>query len=409
MAVFVRASSSLLNDDLTPAAFWITHPSNRLEHNNVAGGTHFGFWYRMLHHPEGPSHNKNICPRNAEMGIFNNNTGHSLGWYGLWVFEFYHPKVGGCCKCEEPAAAIFDNTKAWNNFRGLEYAECAGCQFHNTISANNFMANIEMLVIYHDAPVFNKEVGNRAHNSVLVSYLNHEDHAPANRLGFVLPFGHGLIIDGVCFDRYDGIKNDDITSTAIGMVEITCVCSEFCGSHKYRFSDVTWGRTTTQKAYTKWHSMWDLEDYDGTLTGVAPRNGKYANVIAMSSLYNPSQCTVSPEWSVHEKDIEQDGAVCEPGPMFAGFAFNQITPESFHFKSITVTNHYKRPLEVLYHGKNSNKMVRGWNVLMELPDPDDFDDVNEYTIEFEMGDAIVNFTYNAKLLHLPVSIPGKKR
>ena len=53
LVVFVRSSSSLLNDDLTPAAFWITHPNNIVINNHVAGGTHFGFWYRMLKHPEG--------------------------------------------------------------------------------------------------------------------------------------------------------------------------------------------------------------------------------------------------------------------------------------------------------------------------------------------------------------------
>ena len=61
LAVFVKASTSLLNEDATPglichkgfllqfyvcfyfkAAYWATNPNNTLQHNAVAGGTHFG-------------------------------------------------------------------------------------------------------------------------------------------------------------------------------------------------------------------------------------------------------------------------------------------------------------------------------------------------------------------------------
>ena len=45
LAIFVRTSSSLLNEDATPAAFWVTNPNNTYQHNAVAGSTHFGYWY----------------------------------------------------------------------------------------------------------------------------------------------------------------------------------------------------------------------------------------------------------------------------------------------------------------------------------------------------------------------------
>ncbi|GCC46920.1 hypothetical protein chiPu_0031405, partial [Chiloscyllium punctatum] len=67
LAVMVRQSTSLLNDDLTPAAFWVTNPSNTIRHNAAAGGTHFGFWYRLLEHPDGPSYTPDVCPRNLPL------------------------------------------------------------------------------------------------------------------------------------------------------------------------------------------------------------------------------------------------------------------------------------------------------------------------------------------------------
>jgi hypothetical protein len=36
LAVFVKSSTSLLNDDITPAAFWITNPNNTVRHNGTA-------------------------------------------------------------------------------------------------------------------------------------------------------------------------------------------------------------------------------------------------------------------------------------------------------------------------------------------------------------------------------------
>ena len=114
----MKSSRSLLNDDITPAGMWITHPDNIIINNHVAGGTHFGFWYRMLDHPEGPSHTELICPRFGLMGRFSNNVAHSVGWYGLWIFEKYFPKEGGFCDSKKNTAAVFDNFVAWNNLRG---------------------------------------------------------------------------------------------------------------------------------------------------------------------------------------------------------------------------------------------------------------------------------------------------
>lgn len=81
LAVFVKQSTSLLNDDVTPAAYWVTNPNNILRHNAAAGGTHFGFWYRMHEHPDGPSFDPNICQKRVPLGQFYNNTVHSQGWY----------------------------------------------------------------------------------------------------------------------------------------------------------------------------------------------------------------------------------------------------------------------------------------------------------------------------------------
>ena len=63
LGIFVKPSSSTLNVDITPGIYWITNANNTVSHNAAAGGTHFGYWYQMFDHPDGPSFTTSICPR----------------------------------------------------------------------------------------------------------------------------------------------------------------------------------------------------------------------------------------------------------------------------------------------------------------------------------------------------------
>lgn len=49
----------------------------------------------MLENPSGPSTTTSICPRIAQMGVFENNTVHSQGWFALWIHEIYYPTKDG--------------------------------------------------------------------------------------------------------------------------------------------------------------------------------------------------------------------------------------------------------------------------------------------------------------------------
>ena len=43
---------------------------NHLYENAAAGGTHFGFWYRIQRHPDGPSETNDYCSNNVPLGTF---------------------------------------------------------------------------------------------------------------------------------------------------------------------------------------------------------------------------------------------------------------------------------------------------------------------------------------------------
>ncbi|CAM4768886.1 unnamed protein product [Rotaria magnacalcarata] len=124
LAIYVRTNSSLLNEDVTPAAFWVNNAYNVVINNAVAGGTHFGYWYRMLQTPDGPSFATypNYCPYRPPFGRFFNNTlvdVHGVGRFGVWIFPEYSPAVVGSCwndasyqAIQIRNAIIFDNDDA---------------------------------------------------------------------------------------------------------------------------------------------------------------------------------------------------------------------------------------------------------------------------------------------------------
>lgn len=102
-----------------------------MRHNAVAGGTHFGFWYRMHKHPDGPSFDPAYCPRHVPLGEFSNNTVHSQGWFGLWLFQVYTPMESGLCSARTPTAARFYSLTTWNCEKGAEWVVGGAVQFHD--------------------------------------------------------------------------------------------------------------------------------------------------------------------------------------------------------------------------------------------------------------------------------------
>ena len=48
----------------------------------------------MLDHPTGPSFDENICNAMHPFGKFENNTAHTMGWFGVWIFPDYFPTSG---------------------------------------------------------------------------------------------------------------------------------------------------------------------------------------------------------------------------------------------------------------------------------------------------------------------------
>ncbi|XP_040908783.1 LOW QUALITY PROTEIN: PKHD1 like 1, tandem duplicate 1 [Toxotes jaculatrix] len=373
LAVFVKQSTSLLNDDVTPAAYWVTNPNNIIRHNAAAGGTHFGFWYRMHDNPDGPSFDPNICQKRVPLGEFYNNTVHSQGWFGLWIFADFFPMKNGGCRSRTPEPAVFRSLTTWNCEKGAEWVNVGAVQFNGFVMVNNEKAGIEAKRIMQWAVSdFGEDGGATVSNSTIVGHVD-ELALGSNyctHRGVITPFDDGMSVLNTKFLNFDRSS-----CTAIGVTSIDGTCVDRCGGWAVRFSGIQY-INSPNKAGFRWEHEVQLVDTDGSLTGNI--NHK---VVPMSALLDPAHCSQSAEWSVGFP-----GAVCDHTVNFHRLAFNNPSPTSLQAKDVILTNSHGTSVVPYLKKRMTHKF--GWMAL--LPSG------QTYNWYFNDVDHITNITYSAK-------------
>ena len=145
LAVNTRQSTSLLDRDLTPAAFGIFHANNKIRHNTAAGAKYFGFWFQS------PTETDSFCSDNVPLGEFRNNTAHSIDWYGIWIFskDGWYPSDGtqdqGYCNWNNETKATFEDVTTWRCKRGAEIVYANDVEWNNFISLDNEDAGLRFI------------------------------------------------------------------------------------------------------------------------------------------------------------------------------------------------------------------------------------------------------------------------
>ncbi|XP_063307204.1 fibrocystin-L-like [Pelobates fuscus] len=372
LAVFVRQSTSLLNDDVTPAGYWVTNPNNTIRHNAAAGGTHFGFWYRMHDNPDGPSYDSNICQQRVPLGEFYNNTVHSQGWFGIWIFEKYYPMLGGSCSDSTPKPAIFKSLTTWNCQKGAEWVDGGALQFHNFSMINNEDAGIETKrVLSENVGGWGESYGAVIKNTVIVGHVDELGLGSSfcTAKGIVLPFDEGLTVSSVKFMNFDRPN-----CAAIGVTSITGLCSDRCGGWSAKFGGIQYFNSPN-KAGFRWEHEVVLIDTDSTLAGATG-----CKVVPKSKLLDPSQCSQRDEWSVGFP-----GYVCNSTVSFHRLAFNNPSPPSLVAKNAIISNSYGVSI-VPYLAKRLTHKP-GWMAL--LPN------ANSFNWYFSDADFITNISYTS--------------
>ncbi|XP_078071648.1 PKHD1 like 1, tandem duplicate 1 [Mustelus asterias] len=371
LAVMVRQSTSLLNDDLTPAAFWVTNPANTVRHNAAAGGTHFGFWYRLLQHPGGPSYTTSVCPRNVPLGQFLNNTVHSQGWFGLWIFEAYHPRKDGRCYSWSPEPARFDSLTTWNCEKGAEWVDGGALQFHNFVMVNNEKAGIETKAILRSyVKGWGEDRGALIKNATIVGHVEGLgfDSSYCTTCGIVLPLSDGLTVSSVRLLNFDRPS-----CTALGMTVPHGVRSIQVGGWSVRFSDIQYFNVTNKASFHSEHEA-VLQDLDGSLAGNAGNK-----VVPRSLILDPARCPQAAEWS-----RGYPGVVCDSSVTIHRLQFTRPSPSALIGKNVILSNSHGSSFNPAYYSY-------GWKVL--IPGNETF------TWQFEGLAHITNISYTADFYH----------
>ena len=124
-----RPAFGLTDEDVHPANYWMKHPLNYFEGNVAGGSTHYGIWYSLNDHPQGPAATNSLCPIHEPLGSFKDNIAHSVGRYGLRIFPGHQPRQRPCLPYSNtnlPIATTYQNFTAYRCQRNGAFGEFLG-------------------------------------------------------------------------------------------------------------------------------------------------------------------------------------------------------------------------------------------------------------------------------------------
>ena len=310
---------------------------------------------------------------------FKNNTAHSFGRYGLWIFPIYNPKKGGSCKATEAEPAVFHSLTAWNNMRGAEVDVGGAVQFVDNVALDNDLAGIEVIVADSENSPWG---GAMVRDSLVVGHsqlaqynkLLHKDHRACTEVGVQLPASARLIVSNVTFVNFD-------LSPGCSVFKACAHCMHFGkkGGWVTRFEKLKFVNAPRIANFDLNHQA-IYEDLDGTLTGYAG-----GTALPHNPTLPPSLCSVDNKFSVGV-----NGAICKAGVAFRRIAWNNILPSLINTKTAIISNRYGNTTSPW--SKKSTSHPLGWMAVVLLNE--------STTIGFEMGNQVTNLSYTMKAYEL---------
>lgn len=207
LAILIRTTPYLMNEDVTPAGFLINNPNNSFIENTVVSSTHYGFWYNL---ETESTIQTNFCPRKVKLGKFEKNKAHSVGKVGLFIFPEYTPSPDGQCWDNRYQEAEFNTFMAFNNDKGVEFFGSSGVILKNFLVFDHHSTGIEFKnIAFSDSINFmqNKrapELISKAliSNSIIIGRTKFDSESTNLNYGLVVPWSRGLEVENVKFYNF---------------------------------------------------------------------------------------------------------------------------------------------------------------------------------------------------------------
>jgi hypothetical protein len=153
----------------------------------------------------GPSYRNDYCPKKIPFGKFFNNSVHSVGRFGVWVFPGYNPTISGNCNDNRLSVAKFENLYTYGSDMGVQYVQSCPLQFKNLIAFDHVSTAIEAQTISFSENL-NTQTRNLFYNETI---------------------GPG-IFDSVIIGNSDSSSSYSISETGIRVLNITYYKKQNC-------------------------------------------------------------------------------------------------------------------------------------------------------------------------------------
>ena len=157
------------------------------------------------------------------MGRFYNNSVHSNGRFGLWIWPGYHPTVSGSCSDTTSQPAIFDTFYSYLNTKGAEWVEANPMQFKNFvvfdhsetgIEAKTMAGNQDINSIYQST-FYSNVSGPLIQNAIVIGNSDSTSRQSISESGIVVAWDRGELLEKVSFYNFPSYDSRAIRGTTI--------------------------------------------------------------------------------------------------------------------------------------------------------------------------------------------------
>lgn len=146
------------------------------------------------------------CAMKAPLQPFRNNTVHSVGRYGLWIFPGITPTLSGNCNDRSPGVALFSNFTTYGCDKGIEYINSNNLQLKNIVAFDHHTFAVETCKILwmKQIDTYNEERGPVVADSIIIGNSDSSANQATVKAGLVIAQESGHLISNVTFINFPG-------------------------------------------------------------------------------------------------------------------------------------------------------------------------------------------------------------